>query len=261
MKTWLQGILIVSLVLPALLLPRPARAAIDSFFDVFSEVPVVGPPYPTAPVVTIVGSFSGPLTTYERVSISLAYLERQNLPGPWPGMIQGHDSGGGGGAYGIDSFFDIFLDVPVATSTPQDGLVMKSRVSVVDEIVASGLPSTLVVRHPESPPEDPARYFDVTMVSSFFDIYFSVDCGCGVLDYHLHGSTPNFDISFLTLNIERDLVHGVQSFFDIYLEVSIGAAFNPTAPAWTVQTNATFTEHPTPVQPITWSGIKALLDS
>lgn len=257
MMPWLKRILIVGVVLPLLLLPVPARADIDSFFDVFSEVPVPEPPLPTTPIITIVGSYFGPLTTHEQISMSLTHLDHGVWEETMPGEVRGHDSGGGPGLFGIDSFFDVFMYLPVGAQVPHANF----RVEEVHRIPASGQPSMLVVRHPEILQDDPARFFDVTMTSSFFDIYFSVDCGCGILDYHLHGSTPNVGFSFLSAQVVRMSSETPHCMFEIVVDASVADTFDPMLPAWALMTSATFTEFPTPVAPATWSGIKTLLGS
>lgn len=248
-------ILLLTLLAVLIFAPAPARAVPDSFFDVWLEIPFAGPPYPTQPVITIVGSNLGSFTTYAQVSMALKSYDHGDPLDPMPGHVQGRDSGGGPGLYGIDSFFDVFMDVPMSTPMPPANF----RISLRDDVMATGLPSRLVARHPELPPDDPNRYCDISRYSSFFDIFCTCDNGLGLIDYHFHGFKGLCDCSFLNVGVTLNPVDHAQSFFDIFTEVSCQGMENPALPCWSIQTTATFTPFVVPTVRMTWSGVKTLL--
>jgi len=108
----MRHLMILACVLVMVLSVSGQTLAIDSFFDIFCEVSS-GPPYPSAPHITgSQGYFDG--GTYQVSSFFDVFTEVcwDNMGGELPSRIEASDSGGGPGYYGIDSFFDIFLEAP-----------------------------------------------------------------------------------------------------------------------------------------------------
>jgi hypothetical protein len=246
------------LVLLGLLLsictPVGALAAPDSFFDIFIEVPLSGPPYPTPPVMATLSTSASAAGAFEQLSMTLMRYDHGDPGTPMAGHVLGHDSGGGVGQYGIDSFFDVFMDMPLMGPMPPAIFDIK----VQDQLLATSQTSQLVARHPELPVDDPARYFDVTRVSSFFDIFCTCNNGYGLIDYRFHGFKGLCDCSFQDVHVNLNPAPYADSFFDIFVEVSCLGMDEPANPCWSVQTTATYTQFPVAIQPATWSGVKSM---
>lgn len=250
-------------VVPCILLlgpAPPAQAAPDSFFDIFLEGPMAGPPYPTQPVITITGNWYGPeILATENVKMRIQDAHPA-VGEPFGASCFAHDGGGGGGGgYQVESFFDVYFEATVQWPDPPPESFFDIYTEVTTDAVGGGGGGgacTLVPRHLEYPINDARRYFDATHVESFFDIFFSVDDGLGIQDYHLHGACP-VTLSFFDVYLEV-LTSAPDSFFDIFIEMARVGVPDPAVPMFTITTTGTFTPHPIPVQAATWSGVKNL---
>jgi hypothetical protein len=95
-------------------------------------------------------------------------------------------SSGPGGAWAADSFFDITY---LASVGGPDFAVDSFFDVFCDYTTVDGSPASLVALHPELPPDDVARYFDISRSGSFFDIFFDVAFSPNEHHrLHLHGA-------------------------------------------------------------------------
>lgn len=192
----------------------PARAYLspDSFFDVFLELSQ-GPPYPPPnPVRTQLGTPTLPFNPIGTIS--------SKVKGVTPvaqTRLVGSDSGGGVGNPGVESFFDVFLDMP---------LMSDSFFDIYTELsLASGLPQQLVgtptlVWHTES----------------FFDVFWEADIPGQERQFIQmsfrvpEGQTVKFQLNPTLTYAAPD------SFFDVFLETvsTAGGQINPTLPVFRV---------------------------
>jgi hypothetical protein len=236
----------------------PSQAAPDSFFDIFLESVSAGPPYPTPPVVTIVGNMvDGSITQTGTVKMGLR--NAHGIPPELQFGASGHSrgGGGGGGGYRIDSFFDVFFEVTGPVPDPLPTSFFDIFLEIYD---TGGGGGTLVTLHPEYAVGDTRRYFDVSQIDSFFDIYYRIDSGGGIQDYHLQGTCQAPD-SFFDVFLEMAPGHSApDSFFDVFVEINIPETTDIGLPLFTIRTSGTYLPNPVPVQTTTWSGIKSLYD-
>ena len=252
--------------------PAPA-AAIDSFFDVFTELSVVGPPYPTASTITIVGEMiSGQFVPQQGHEGSLGELRLNGLPPGEPvlGTLSARGGGTGGTPPSIDSFFDVFIEIDLAA--PMTGRVRTTSIVHPPFIPMNGFLRLLPI-NPIAPPGSPASFFDIFVDDGFFDIEYRVADGGGYHDYHVHGTSPSGRMSFFDIFVELndttpDASGAVDSFFDIFVDFAmVGSNLCPIPPCdpppppdLRMQTNGSRVPNPVPVLPTTWTGIKTLLD-
>lgn len=255
----------------ALVAPPPA-AAIDSFFDIFTELSVAGPPYPTQPIITIVGEMiNGQFVPQQQHEGSVADIRLNGLPPGEPvfGTLSSHGGGSGGSPPAIDSFFDVFIDLDF--STPDAGRITVPWIAT--EPAAPHPTQRLLPINPGLPPGSPASFFDVFIEDSFFDIEYRVADGTGYHDLHLHGTSPSGRMSFFDVFVELhdttpDAGGAVDSFFDVFVDFAIAGVDvcpippcdPPPPPDLSMRSNGTRVPDPVAVQPTTWSGIKKLLD-
>jgi hypothetical protein len=195
MKRELMIVAVMGLALFAL--PTTALA-IDSFFDVFTELSV-GPPYPTAPTETVVSHPEGGMWVSTQIlDIGLKVVDNHS-----PARIAAHDSGGGGGggganvqsffdiwtelsldSYPIDSFFDIFIEVqPLSLGSTAPQIIQPLCSLEIHEgwdyfftdIVAGGIESFHI--HAEIGPGQPLIFTNVESQGAG-DSWFDVWVGC-----------------------------------------------------------------------------------
>jgi len=261
-------------VLLTLALSGPA-AAIDSFFDVFTEVAINAPPYPTAPIITIVGEQFGPVFVPEQEhSTSVADIKLNQLPPGEPviGTLSAHGGGTGGLPPGLDSFFDVFIDLDF----PQPMTGSMRRISDIRIVHTPGTPPgnrlLLLPINPGAPPGSIDSFFDVFVDDSFFDITYRVQDPGGYHDIHESGMSPSHRMSFFDVFVEiplgtvPDSQGRIPSFFDVFVDFGIIGPRCPNPPCpidpndVCFRTTGSRTSDPVPVISSTWSGIKSLLD-
>ena len=232
-----------------LALTATPAAAVDSFFDIFTEIAVNTPPYPSAPVITLVGTnFAGGLQMTQQVETELVALSLNGLPPGTP--VFAHMLGSGGGSGGqppsIDSFFDIFCDLSLPV--PSTGRSIRDIRIVHPPGTPPGI-WRLVPIH-AGPPGSLNSFFDIFVDVSFFDITYRVADDTGEHTYHVHGTSPSgrgsfFDV-FVELRNPAPYPNGtVDSFFDVFVDFQM-AGPQSGAPDIREHTTATFTGGPTP---------------
>jgi hypothetical protein len=254
--TTLAAFALLGLVLTA----TPARA-VDSFFDVFIELPVSGPPYPTSAVSTLTGvDLGGSFQPTQLLEMGLVDLRLNGLPPGEPvlGTLSATGGGSGGQPPSIDSFFDVFIDIDLpASSTGR-------RISDVRIVHPPGTPPgtyRLVPINP-GPPGSIDSFFDVFVDLSFFDITYRVADDTGEHTYHVHGTSPSGRMSFFDVFIElrnpAPYSDGtVDSFFDVFVDFQL---FGPHGSQSDLREHvtATYEGGVTPVSGKTWGAIKSL---
>ncbi|HYM80881.1 MAG TPA: hypothetical protein VEY91_05665 [Candidatus Limnocylindria bacterium] len=239
----------------------PAAAAVDSFFDIFTEAPVYAPSYPSAPIITIVGTnFGGSFQASQQVEIELVALSLNGLP-PGTPVIGERAVGGGGGGGGqppsIDSFFDVFVEIDLPT--PATG----RRISDVHIVHPPATPPgtwRLVPIKPSAPPGSVDSFFDIFVDVSFFDITYRVADDGGEHTYHVHGTSPSGRMSFFDVfcELRNPAPHpdgSVDSFFDVFVDFQMVGP-QSGIPDMRTHTTGTFEGGPTPVSNTTWGSIK-----
>jgi hypothetical protein len=240
----------------------PAARAVDSFFDVFTELPVSGPPAPSAAIITLTGAQFGPdFTPTHEASVRVLSLNGLPPGEPWIGRAAG--GGAGGNPPAIDSFFDIFWDFAPPSPTPvQIGLQMENR-----ELHPPGSPPGVFVPlepvYPEVPNLPASSFFDVFVDVNFFDITYRVLDPTGSHTYHVHGTSPGGRLSFFDVFVELhdttpDGGGRVDSFFDVFVECSLNG-LPPGEPVLRLATTGSYVPAPVAIENATWSGIKNLL--
>ena len=169
----MRRLLSLAVVLSALVaLPLGAQAAI-SWFDIFTEVAQVSPPYPGGALEVAVGSsVGGQLLTISGTHFMQLKQCVSGTGSALPTKISCSSSAGTGGSWAAESFFDITYRASVGGP---DFAVDSFFDVFCDYAALSGSPeASLVPLHPELPPDDVARYFDISHSGSFFDIFFDV---------------------------------------------------------------------------------------
>ena len=168
----------VPLLLMILALSSPAPAsAIDSFFDIFTEVSVAGPPYPTEPLITIIGeNVVGSFQPQQHCQDEIAAVRLNGLPPGTPVIASLHGGGAGGLPPSIDSFFDVFFDIDF--TVPTSGQLKIVRFVAVPS-TPTGTYLQLLPINPLAPPGTPASFFDIFVDDSFFDVFVDFEIGPG----------------------------------------------------------------------------------
>jgi hypothetical protein len=246
--------------------PSPAAAAVDSFFDIFTELPLQGPPYPMEEVSTGVGTMAGGtfvVTQEKKKKVKASGSTTNGLPPGDPDFDLLRVVGGGGGAGGsppaIDSFFDIFVDWDYPSSA------WNRRISDVHIVHPPGSPPgtwRLVPINPGAPVGSIDSFFDVFVSESFFDITYRVADDTGTHTYHTHGTSPSGRMSFFDVFVE---LHNpvpypdgsVDSFFDVFVDANIQGPRN-AQPDCREHTTGTYEGGATPTTSSTWGAIKRL---
>jgi hypothetical protein len=235
-------------------------AAVDSFFDVFTEIAVNFPPSPSAPVITLVGAnFAGGFQPTQQSETSMRVLSLNGLPPGTPVLCRMLASGGGSGGQppAIHSFFDVFCDFDVPA--PSTGRSIRDIRIVHPPGTPPGL-SRLVPLH--SGPPTASSFFDVFIDASFFDITYRVRDDVGEHTYHVHGTSPSGRMSFFDVFVELQAPQPypdgtVDSFFDVFVDFQM-AGPQTGLPDMREETTATFVGGPTPTTRSTWTSLKAL---
>ena len=227
--------------------------AVDSFFDVFTDLPVEGvaplPPLSERIGHQVAGGFlhelshqigltHGGAVDGTPIPISMM-LSNGAPPGPdtWtPTSISVMNYAyqlAGGQPYPADSFFDIFfeLDIP------------------------GGGPAHFTPINPSNP--DP--FFDVFVGDSFFDIFYRVEVGPGggCHELHMHGELQPC-LRLHALNVQHPS-STVDSFFDVFFELDLVAPdVDPNQPLVTTTTTGEYLAGPLETQTVTWGAVKGL---
>lgn len=249
------------IALPGVLAAATPAFAVDSFFDIFTEVAITAPPYPSSPVITIVGSnFNNNFQATQQVEVGTSSLAVCCLPPGTPVIpirMVGGGGGSGGTAPGIDSFFDVFFEVDMPT--PLTG----RRISDIRIVHPPGTPPgmwRLVPINPGAPPGSAASFFDIFVDANFFDITYRVRDDVGEHTYHSHVTSPSGRMSFFDVFCElrnpAPYANGtVDSFFDVFCDFQM-AGPQGGAPDMRVHTTGTFEGGPTPTAGTSWGALK-----
>lgn len=241
---------VLTLGVTLLLFAGPA-AAIDSFFDIFTEIPGVGfaplPPHDQGIGHMTGGSFHLDLdghTTLRQMAggggsqLPARIVSLNGLPPgePW-----------------IDSFFDVFYDLPLAGGQPYP---VDSFFDIFYEIDIPAIgPAHLAPLHPGVP----NSFFDVFVGDSFFDITYRVEVGPGGGCHELH---THFECSpgFQPGNVQVTPSAAFDSFFDVFFELHVGPGpiQDPSLPLIHAATSGEYLTGPLAVEPATWGKVKSL---
>ena len=252
---------LAALALCGLVLTAPPAAALDSFFDVFTELPVHAPPYPTPPLVTLSGfNLGGGFQPTQSIETEMVSLSLNGLPPGTPvtGTLSVSGGGSGGQPPSIDSFFDVFIEVDLPTPSSGRG-VRDIRI-----VHPPGTPPgvwRLVPINP-GPPGSIASFFDIFVDASFFDITYRIADDTGEHTYHSHTTSPSGRMSFFDVFVElRNPAPypdgSVDSFFDVFVDFQMAGPQNGQ-PDMHTHSTGTFVSGATPVAGRTWGAIKSL---
>jgi hypothetical protein len=266
-SSWILTLAVACMLLA---LPGPARA---SFFDVFLET--WGSTYPTSPPVRT--------DVYDQLGGGMTQLQvmKQGLTscGTTPGgtnlatHVVGWDPAGGYRLMAPDSFFDIFLETfgaPGRGGAGTTGLARRADISsffdIFTELSLDGgsQRGQLVPVDAGYPPGDVNRFFSVRWVRNF--TVCSVGCRVAVpqspgayMEYQWLVSVPDSTsgkggrmASLPTIQMNPE----AQSFFDIFVELSLPEPLPGPVPALSVETTARLVLPTTPSAVSSWGGLK-----
>ncbi len=135
----------------------------------------------------------------------------------------------------LDSFFDIYYEVrPAGFGSPL---------------------TSLFPVNPSLPATDPARFFDITYVDSFFDITYRCVSLYGTYEMHLHGELqPALRLQSLGVHHQSS----GESFFDVFFDVDRVGTFDPSKPLLKTTTTGENIGDVIAVESVTWGAVKAL---
>lgn len=252
---------LAALALCGLALTATPAAAVDSFFDVFTEIAITGPPYPTPPAVVFSGiSNGGVFAPTQTIELGLEDLKLNGLPPGEPVLGTLSCAPGGSGAPpAIDSFFDVFVDMDL--SAPSSG----RRISDVRIVHPPGTPPGTWRLLPTFPgaPGSIDSFFDVFVDVGFFDITYRVADATGAHTYHMHGTSPSgrqsfFDV-FIELRNPAPYPDGsVDSFFDVFVDFQMAPGPRNGQPDQRIQMTGTYQSNTVAVAGSTWGVLKSL---
>lgn len=201
-----RALVSVCLLVSTLAAPGPA-VAIDSFFDILTEVSSAGPPYPPQlpqlPIQGVQVYPDGP--AYLVSSFFDIFMEvcSNGVGGPLlPSEISAFDSGGGPALYGIDSFFDVFLDTTTYVGP-------SSFFDVYLEVWNAPGPQPVVTG------------LSFARVDSFFDVFLEITFAGGTTANHLQWATGGAQWKFATSSTASILPGGSGISMQMALESTV----------------------------------------
>ena len=234
----------------ALLLFAGPAAAVDSFFDIFTDLPVVGLA-PLPPLDQGIGHMSGGAfhldlnehRTLRQMSgggppLPARVMSLNGLPPGEPWIASFFDvfyeiDLAGGQPYPVDSFFDVFFDIDIPGAGPAHLVPLDAGV--------------------------PNSFFDVFVSDSFFDITYRVEVGPGGGCHELH---MHFECAtgLMPGNVQIAPSPNADSFFDVFFDLhkNPGPPSDPALPVVHVTTNGEYLSPPLAAQPATWGEVKSL---
>ena len=227
--------------------------AVDSFFDIFTDLPVEGVA-PLPPLTQGIGHQVGGTVFHELGHMSQLchgaagdgslipvdmMLSNGAPPGPeqWtPNSISvmNYDYQlAGGQPYPADSFFDICYELEIPGVGPAHFTPIN--------------------------PSNPDPFFDVFVGDSFFDIFYRVEVGPGggCHELHMHGEIQPC-LRLQALNVQHPSPT-VDSFFDVFFELDLLAPdVDVNLPLLKITTTGEFISGPLATQTVTWGAVKSL---
>jgi len=235
-----------------------------SFFDVFPDLQTFsGPPYPTTAHHCAVGKLD--LSGVDHTQVGWADIAIQNAIDAGSGLaaqasMTAGDSGGPLGQWAVDSFFDIFYPAAADTNSGPTFFVDSFFDVAFSYDPPGGGGGTLVALHPSFPSTDVRRFFDVYFVDSFFDITYEVEFDPGEKHiFTLHGAVPP-EALFTNVQVQLAGAQSTDSFFDIYVEVSVNAPIAQGAPLVAITQTGVIDLGTVPAENTTWGSVKSLYE-
>ena len=244
-----------------LALAAPAQA---SFFDAFPPEASIAPPYPTTPpvrthVLDDVGSGVVPLQTMFQGLKDLS----SRFGTPYYSECYGSDDGSLPGGMGSSaSFWFLLAAVPPIPHPPDPESYYDLFTGV--SIDATGQLGGLCVFCEACPEEDVTRYISVQNPgsNSFFDVEFLVlapETGDKAIHYRQRYQLSDEAVAAGGHFSSRPVAHllsGLDSFFDVFVEISIQSPL-PHSDVLHVTTTAALEYPPVPADRTTWGALKA----
>jgi hypothetical protein len=196
--------LLAGIVCSLTLVVGPSQAqAVESFFDVFPEL-TQGPPYPSTPPITV--TVQNQIVSTGRIDAEIVFLSLQAVQPPsMPSRMTGRDSGGGIGSPGLESFFDVFVEIDVGD------IPAESFFDVFFDMTSpTGIAMTLA-KEPEP-----------SFAESFFDVFFDTtvtDMPGMILTHHVTGQVGlGYELSDVLVSSPTPFV---DSFFDVFFDITV----------------------------------------
>ena len=235
----------------------PARA---SSFDVFPETWNPAPPYPTATPVRadVYDLVGGAMTQLQLTKQGL--LDASTAGVTCTTRCAGSDNGGGYGAAGVNSFFDVFFEPSVAAPTLQ----VSSFFDIFTEVAlaGTGLRGPLIVLNDTYPTTDARRWFTSGWVRDF--AVFSLQCEVGLParpQWRLH---YRWDIEVVAAGGHFASVPTIHfdptaaAYFDVATALTLPGPVTTETKLYTVTASATLLTDPVATEAGTWSSVKQL---
>jgi len=251
--------LISVVTIAAIALLATSAGAIDSFFDVFTELSVfTGPPYPACcHQVAVAHEVGGAVEVDGQLSLGLKEATDVATGDAIPTDLTAGEIGPPGSDFVVDSFFDITYRSDLGGPT----FAVDSFFDItVDLTNSDGTPATLVPLHPEIPEGDPARYFDTFVVDSFFDITYRIDFGGGNQhELTFHGAVqPGLVILDASPSLPSPGARPTDSFFDIIIFVHEDEELAIEIEIVELSLTGVWLGGASPVESTTWGTVKTL---
>jgi|GEM_PF-5958339 len=235
----------------------------DSFFDIFTELaPSSGPPYPNAAQEgTVAHMVSGSLVADGACLVTLDQCQRAATGWDYPTDMSARDSGAGVGSFGVDSFFDIDYSAAGDTTYDPCDFCVDSFFDIAFSYNGTGGgPASLASLNTGFPVDDDRRYFDVYFIDSFFDIIYEIDFAPDRRHrITLHGTVPP-ELRVTNVSVARRNQTSVDSFFDVFVDVSPNSPADPLLPVMSLQQTGVFNPATVPARSSTWGSIKSLYE-